>query len=207
MNPPPMDVIVNDRLHGTVDPAINENEPAGTTVRVRLDDGHVLEAPRSGLTPRGDGTLALAVEPSMLDAALAAAGGDVSATADQVVVPIVEEQFRVRPTPVETGRVRIVKTVREDRETIDAPLMHEQVTVDRVPVNQFVQGPVSVRFDGETMIVPILEEVLVVEKRLMLKEELHVRKQAFERREPHEVTLRVEEAHVERAGPRPAEPR
>jgi stress response protein YsnF len=48
------------------------------------------------------------------------------------------------------------------------------------------------------MIVPILEEVLVVEKRLMVKEEIHITKQRVEKHAPQRVTLRREEAVIER---------
>ena len=48
------------------------------------------------------------------------------------------------------------------------------------------------------MIVPILEEVLVVEKRLMLKEELHIRRRQVEESQPQRIVLRTEEATVER---------
>jgi uncharacterized protein (TIGR02271 family) len=57
-----------------------------------------------------------------------------------------------------------------------------------------------VRHVGDTMIIPLLEEVLVVEKRLMLKEELHVRKESVETHRPQRVMLRSEEAFVERVG-------
>ncbi|HLL91068.1 MAG TPA: YsnF/AvaK domain-containing protein, partial [Tepidisphaeraceae bacterium] len=138
----------------------------------------------------------LSVDTAELDAVLGT--GAVAAAAERVVVPLVEEQLDVTKRTVETGRVRIVKSVREEVETIDRPLMREEVTVDRVPVGRFVDGPVPTRMDGETMIVPILEEVVVIEKRVMLKEELHIRKRAREHHAPQDVTLRVEEARVER---------
>jgi stress response protein YsnF len=75
--------------------------------------------------------------------------------------------------------------------------MKERVNVDRIEINRFVDGPVPVRYEGDVMIVPVLEEVLVIEKRLMLKEELRVSKYAHEVHEPQEVTVRVEEARVE----------
>ena len=53
---------------------------------------------------------------------------------------------------------------------------------------------------GETTIVSILEEVLVVEKRLVLKEELHIRRRQVEMRDPRRVTLRSEEVTIERLG-------
>jgi stress response protein YsnF len=54
-----------------------------------------------------------------------------------------------------------------------------------------------VRYEGDTMIVSIMEEVLVVEKRWMLKEEIHLRQRRVERHQPQRVTLRREEALVE----------
>jgi stress response protein YsnF len=61
-----------------------------------------------------------------------------------------------------------------------------------------VDGPIPVRHENDTMIVSIMEEVLVVEKRLLLKEELHIRKQRVETHEPQHITLRSEEALIER---------
>jgi len=70
--------------------------------------------------------------------------------------------------------------------------------VERVPVHREVSEPVVVRYEGETMVIPLLEEVLVVEKRLMLKEELRVTKIRREVRSPQRVTVRSEEAVIER---------
>ena len=85
---------------------------------------------------------------------------------------------------------------------VDEPLLREEVNIERVPVNRVVEGPVQVRREGNTLIVPLLEEVLVVEKRLMLKEELHITKRRFETREPRAVTLRTAEANIERVDAR-----
>ena len=128
---------------------------------------------------------------------------------ERVVVPVVAEQLDVQKRRVESGGVRIRKVVREREEVVDEPLVREEVQVRRVPVNRVVDGPVPVRHVGDTMIISLLEEVLVVEKRLMLKEELHVAKTEVETYKPQRVTLRSEEAIVERAdeagrpGPRP----
>jgi len=117
---------------------------------------------------------------------------------ETVVVPIVAEELNVRRRQVETGKVRIAKTVREHEEVVDEPLLQEEIDVERVAINRPVDTPPPVRYEGDTLIVPLLEEVLVVEKRLMLKEELRVTKRRVETREPQRVTLRREEAAVER---------
>ena len=56
----------------------------------------------------------------------------------------------------------------------------------------------AVRHDGDTMIVPVYEEVLVVRKRLMLKEELHITRRKREVSRPQTVSVRREEVEVER---------
>jgi uncharacterized protein (TIGR02271 family) len=114
------------------------------------------------------------------------------------VIPVIAEEVAIGKREVEVGRVRITKTVREEEQTIDEPVMREDVTVERRTVNQYVDEPQSVRHEGDTMIVPLVEEVLVIEKRLLLREELHITKRKLEERHAETVTLRREEAHVER---------
>ena len=67
-----------------------------------------------------------------------------------------------------------------------------------MPIQRVVDAPLPVREEHGTLIVPVLEEVLVVEKRLMLKEEIHIRTHRVETRQPQQVTLRREEVSVER---------
>ena len=119
----------------------------------------------------------------------------------EAVIPLHAEVVHVDAREVETGRVRVVKTVREEECVIDRPLAREDYEVRRVPVGRIVTEPPPVRREGDTMIVPVLEEVLVVEKRLMLKEELHlVRRRTVE---PHTevVMVRKEQADVQRLPP------
>jgi uncharacterized protein (TIGR02271 family) len=99
---------------------------------------------------------------------------------------------------VEKGRVRITKTVQEREEVVDIPLIEEEVEVNHVPINQLVDRTEAIRHEGDTMIVPVYEEVLVVRKRLMLKEELHITRRRREVNRPQTVTVRREEVEVER---------
>ena len=125
----------------------------------------------------------------------------------EVVIPRYEEVLHVDKRAVETGRVRIIKSVRTEECHVDRPLTSEQVDVQRVAVNQFVQDVPQVRQDGDTMIVPVVEEVLVIEKRLMLKEELRITRRRTVEQHTEVVPVRIEEARVERtpvdATPRP----
>lgn len=114
-------------------------------------------------------------------------------------IPVIEERIRVDKRVVETGRVVIRKRVTEHQEHVAIPLNHDEVNVDRVPINRYVEvPPEAIRYEGDTMIISVLEEVVVVEKRLMLVEELHVTKRQIQTEEMHQVTLRTEEVTVTR---------
>ena len=114
------------------------------------------------------------------------------------VIPIVEEQALVlkRKTPTEGVRVRTV--VREDEAVIDEPVATETVEVERVPLDRWVEGPVPVRQEGDTTIITLLEEVVVIEKRLRATEEVRITRRRDVDRHSETVTLRREEAVIER---------
>jgi uncharacterized protein (TIGR02271 family) len=124
-----------------------------------------------------------------------------AAEREAVVVPVVEEELEVGKRTVETGGVRVRKVVREREETVRVPLTREEVEVQRVAVNRVVDGDVAVRYEGDVMIVPVVEEVLVVEKRRMLREELHITRRRHVQTETQRISLRGEEATVERLEP------
>lgn len=117
---------------------------------------------------------------------------------EKLVIPVIEEQAFVRKEIVETGKVRISKRVSENEETYDVPLLSEKVTVERVPVNQYVKERPQVRTEGDVMIIPVIEEQVVMQKRLVLVEELRVRKQIVESHQPQSVVLRKEEVDIKR---------
>ncbi len=123
-----------------------------------------------------------------------------------MVVPVIEEELEIRKRKVGTGGVRVTKKVYETEELVDQPLLAEEVDIERVPINRLVENSVPIRYEGDTMIVSLLEEVLVVENRLMLKEELRITKRQSETHQPQRVILRHEEAIVERLGGREETP-
>lgn len=114
-------------------------------------------------------------------------------------MPVLEEELDVHKRRVETDAgVRISKHITQREEVVDVPLARTDVDVERIAVNRAIDTVPAIRHEGDTMIIPIVEEVLVVEKRLMLKEELRVTQRKHEVREPQRVTLRSEHAQVER---------
>ncbi|MBC7921412.1 MAG: YsnF/AvaK domain-containing protein [Ferruginibacter sp.] len=123
-----------------------------------------------------------------------------------VVIRVIEEQIRIDKKVVESARVRISKRVSEHEESVDISLVHEEVDVERVAVNQYVETPPSIRYEGDTTIIPVLREVAVVEKRLLLVEELRVTKRHVQTNETQQLTLRREDIQVERTVSEPANP-
>lgn len=117
------------------------------------------------------------------------------------VLPVLEERAVIRREVVETGRVRITRQVHEQEEEVVVRTQHEEVQVERVPLNQTLPAgapaPVT-RYEGDTMIIPVLREVAVVETRLLLVEELRVTKRQVTTQHSEPVQLRREELTVER---------
>lgn len=129
---------------------------------------------------------------------------------DPIKVPVVQEEALVEKQVVDTGRgVRIHKIVAEHPSQIEKTLMHDEVQVSHVPIDRIValdQAPAT-RYEGDTLVVPVLEEVLVVERRLRIKEELRITRTRREERHLETVMLRQEQVSVQRfdeAGDRPS---
>ena len=116
-------------------------------------------------------------------------------------IPLVEERLEVGKRRVESGRVRVRVAVDTREEIVPAELAHDEVKVRRVPRNVAVSELPGVRLEGDTTIIPVVEEQLVVEKRLVLVEEIHVVRGTRTATERIPVTLRSERAEIEREAP------
>jgi len=123
----------------------------------------------------------------------------------QPSIPLLEEQLEVSKRDVATGRVRVRTTTETVEETARATLEEVGVEVERVPIGREVATSPPVRTEDDVTIVPVVEEVLVVEKRLVLKEELHIRRSITREAFEVPVQLRRQRAVVERLSPEPAE--
>lgn len=95
---------------------------------------------------------------------------------ETVTIPLVEEEISVSKRKSRTGRVRVETRTEQVDELVGADLASTEVEVERVPIGREVDRAPEIRTEGDVTIVPVLEEVLVVEKRLVLKEELHIRR-------------------------------
>jgi uncharacterized protein (TIGR02271 family) len=116
-------------------------------------------------------------------------------------IPLVEEDLVVDKDIIETGRVRIQTVVDHELVQFSEQLNYEQVLVDRVPVNQDIDDLPQTRQQGDLLIIPVVEEYVFVEKRLRLKEELHVRIVRGVAEVADAIPVRRMRAIVERTGP------
>jgi len=116
----------------------------------------------------------------------------------QDAIPVFEETLRVSKTVRDADRVLIKTSVQERTEYVDLELRTGDALIERVPVNRVVETAPAIREEGDTIIVPVLEEIIVVEKRLVLKEEIHIRRQQKVEHVREPVRLRSEEVALER---------
>jgi len=119
-------------------------------------------------------------------------------TEASAIVPVFREQIEVRKNLFTTGTVRIQKVVHERDELFEEPIIHSKVEVERISINRFVDVAPPVRQEGETTIYSVVEEVLVVTKQLVLKEEVRITNRISEIPQRQSITLRTEELVIDR---------
>jgi uncharacterized protein (TIGR02271 family) len=196
MNPPTAVRVTDPQgVHGTIDTTAWPLDGSRAEVLVSLESGQQVLVPLEVLVRQEDGSYRLTVNPAVWERQR---GADDTRREPPLVLPVIQETLEVETRPVETGRIRIRKVVHEREELVDPPLLRDEVKIERVPINRVVEEPLPVRYEGNTMIISLLEEVLVVETRLLLKEEVHITTRRTETHTPERVTLRHEDVTIER---------
>ena len=167
---------------------------------LRLDTGQRLRVPAEafGADPTGEADAHVCLSPE--DVAQAAAGHGVK----PLSVPVLEERLRLGKRVEETGRVRLEKRIETELRDVAMPLLREEVQVRRVPHDTVIENPDHPpeprEIDG-VLIVPVIEERLVVTKQLVLTEEVHVRRLRTEEIHREQVQVRHETLDVKRVEP------
>ncbi|WP_375463332.1 YsnF/AvaK domain-containing protein [uncultured Methylobacterium sp.] len=122
----------------------------------------------------------------------------------EMVLPLVEETARIDVRAVETGRVRVSTRTETTEQILRESLRSDGVGVTRVAINRTLaegEAPPKVRTEDGVTVIPVLEEILVVEKRLVLREEVHIRSTTSNDEVEVPVTLRTQRAVVEHVSP------
>lgn len=118
---------------------------------------------------------------------------------NSLIIPVINETLIVKKRSVDQGGFRITKTVSERDERVDEALKTNTVKVELRAIGTLLptmETPAP-RHEGDTLIISVVEEVLVTEKRLMLKEELRITRSEETLRKPVHVSVRSEVVHIE----------
>ena len=116
-------------------------------------------------------------------------------------IPLHAEELIVSKLQV-AGDIVQVRTVTREHETfVDETLNHERVQIDRIPIGRLVEAIPPVRQEGDTTILSVMEETLVIARRLILKEEVHIRRLHVSERHQEALVLRKQEAVITRIEP------
>ena len=174
--------------------------------RLRLAAGLVQQKPSGELRTRVSfadliDEADLADEAALRSDAPLASTGRLPTRADAEVFQEIQESIDVRRVVREAERVRILVTTGQTTETVSEPTWQDHVEIRREPVGQVVTAVEDVRTEDGVTVVPVYEEVLVVERRLVLRERLHVSVQREATETRQEVTLRHQSVDVARAEP------
>lgn len=167
---------------------------------VRLPDGRQLAFPVSLLQVNGKGIVFPGSFSSLYEEDSASAS-EMASSDREHVIPVMQEELQAGKRLVDTGRgVRLSKRVEEHEETVDLPLAQDELVVERVARDKLLEegDTPGMREEGDTLIVPVLEEVLLVQKRWRLKEEIRITRRRVEGHSPQTVVLRSEQVSVER---------
>ena len=117
---------------------------------------------------------------------------------EEIVVPLQAEQIEVTRRETVAGQVTVSTVTRAREALVDELLTDEHAEVERVECRRLIEAMPDVRQEGDTIIVPVVEEVVVVERRLFLKEEIRIRRVRATRRHTETVTLREQDAVIVR---------
>lgn len=125
--------------------------------------------------------------------------------AQEFTIPVVEETVSISPRRIETGRVHIRKHAVTEPARIQTPLKKESVEIERVTIDREIDTLPEIRFEDGVTVIPVVEEVIEIRKRLVLKEEIRVRVIEEETLEEIETVVRKERVEIQRT-PAPDSP-
>ena len=122
---------------------------------------------------------------------------------EELVLRLAAEQLVVGRRRVAGRTVRVVTGTRAHEQLVEEPLTHERVEIEHVAVDRFVDAVPEPRFEGDTTILSVVEEVVVLERRILLKEEIRIRRVRVTDVHRETVVLREQFADVSITEPPP----
>jgi uncharacterized protein (TIGR02271 family) len=132
---------------------------------------------------------------------------DDQAAPERITLQVHEERLEARTREIETGRIRVTKRVELHPVELHVDAARDEVTIQRVPVDQEVESAPAPRQEGDTLILPVVEEIVVTETRLVVREEIRITRRRITDSIPIQDTVRRESIEIERVEPGPDEAR
>jgi uncharacterized protein (TIGR02271 family) len=114
------------------------------------------------------------------------------------VIPVLEERLVIKKQKVQTSQIKIKKSVTESVKTVDEVLFKEEFDIQRVVLNEVRDEPAQMRIEAEWTFIPVQEEILVVQKKTLVTEEIRIRKIKSERTETRSLELKKENLTIDR---------
>ena len=124
----------------------------------------------------------------------------ITTSADKLIVPLHAEEVSVTRRQVAGDTVRVATVTRQHEQLVNEVLTHERVEIERVPIGRVVDQVPPVREEGDTTIMSVVEEVVVLERRLILKEEVRIKRVRMTENHRETVMLREQDAVITRTG-------
>lgn len=116
----------------------------------------------------------------------------------ELVIPVIREEVYADAVPVVTGGVRVSKRVQSHDEIVEQELRKSHVEVKRIKTDRVVDGPQPAQRVGNTLIIPVVSEVLRIEKQWVVTEEIHITETQQSETVQNTVTVNEEHAQIER---------
>jgi uncharacterized protein DUF2382 len=120
--------------------------------------------------------------------------------AAEEIIPVIQEDVVIGTERATTGTVRVRTVLHEDEHAIDEPITITDVEVKRVPVDLWTDEPIADRVEGDTRIISVHREEIIVQRRLHVVEEVHVTSRKREERHREIVRTRKTQVVVDRDG-------
>jgi uncharacterized protein (TIGR02271 family) len=117
---------------------------------------------------------------------------------DEILIPVVKEEPVIKKRKVDRTRIKIKKSVTEEPKSVQENLASENYDIKRMPLGEIRETPAEVRIEGDVTIIPVQEEILVTQKKILVREEIHIRKFKSEKTENVTVNLKKEEVTIDR---------
>ena len=192
-------VRTSDGPFGSIEEVVADRAAEHESVlRVRRDsDGEVIDVPAHFIDLARSNADAVVLNTAFGGVDTVATATTSTSAADELIIPVREEVLVPETRETDLGKVIVHKRVEDVPVSTSVDLERDQVAVERVEINERVESVPGPRQEGDTLIIPVVEEVLYTEKRLMLREEIRITKQRLTEAVGIEETLKREVVEFE----------